>query len=152
MDVPLPILLGAIGILSLVLLCALLGLTARRSLTVEDVLGVAAAERLDLRPGAVWLEEPALPSHSAERLPLVRRPNVRVGLGLLADGRLLVVRVMGDCIAARTLAADHCRGLEGLVRDGHGMVGIDSPDLGFPGSRSRFASAPARPRPGPAGG
>jgi hypothetical protein len=122
MELPLPVLLGLVGIPGVVALCMALGLTGQRQVTASDLEGFARSESVDLQSGQMWIE-------------LKRKA---VGLALAKDGRVIIARSMGSHLVFRCLPAAQIVGLENLIASGQGTASIASADLGFPGWKGKL--------------
>lgn len=120
------LLFGLVGILALLVLAAMLGLSRQRLLAgVEEVLACAR----DTVPEA-RVQETALDA------------DQRAALLLLADGRLLAIRVLGDRLVQRLFAPHSIRALRRIKPKGKGVaVRLVLADWGFPSLRLRFEQA-----------
>jgi hypothetical protein len=114
---------------------ASLGIVAVLSL-LAYLLGFRAPARIDGRAGLEALAAQGEPgARVAEALVDTRG---RAGLARLADGRVLVARVVGDAVSVRTLPARAVR-----VRLGPNKAVLSFADLGFPQLNLRLGESAA---------
>lgn len=120
------LLFGLIGILALLVLAALLGLSTQRLLAGPEEVLACAREAV---PQAM-IREMAL---DADR---------RAALLLLGDGHLLAMRVLGDRLVQRLFAPHSIRALRRIRPRGKGVaVRLILADWGFPSLCLRFEQA-----------
>ena len=114
---------GLIGVAGLLLLAVLLGISKIRLLAGPEEVLASAREAV---PEALILEM----ALDADR---------RSALLLLADGRLLAVRTLGDSLVQRVFAPQSIRALRRIKPKGKGVaVQLLLADWGFPSLRLRF--------------